>query len=204
MRGRRQLQALAGEQFRLPDGGGRAGHLEEDLEDPVPRAARPASAISLVVGGIVIMNIMLDGGERADPRDRHPEGARRPAPRHPGAVRRRVRHPLASAGAMLGIAFGLALAFVVKALTPLPAAVAPWSIGRGRRARRRRRHRGRGVPGEPRLPARPHRRAEGRVTPARPITVAAPDGRRRGDRARLAPRPTRSARRSRSSAWRSA
>ena len=40
MRSRRAAQALAGEQFRLPDRGGRAGHLAEDLEDPVPRAAR--------------------------------------------------------------------------------------------------------------------------------------------------------------------
>ena len=31
-------------------------------------------------------------------------------------------------GALLGIGFGLVLAFVVKAFTPLPAAVAPWSV----------------------------------------------------------------------------
>ena len=31
----------------------------------------------------------------------------------------------------MGIGFGLVLAFVVKALTPLPAAVAPWSVGLG-------------------------------------------------------------------------
>jgi putative ABC transport system permease protein len=30
---------------------------------------------------------------------------------------------------LLGIGVGIALAFGVKALTPLPAAVAPWSIG---------------------------------------------------------------------------
>jgi len=35
---------------------------------------------------------------------------------------------LSAAGAMLGIGFGLALAFVVKSVTPLPAAVAPWSV----------------------------------------------------------------------------
>ncbi|HET8836329.1 MAG TPA: ABC transporter permease, partial [Gemmatimonadales bacterium] len=35
---------------------------------------------------------------------------------------------LSGAGALLGIGFGLLLAFVVKALTPLPAAVAPWSV----------------------------------------------------------------------------
>ena len=32
---------------------------------------------------------------------------------------------------MLGIGLGLVLAYVVKALTPLPAAVAPWSVAAG-------------------------------------------------------------------------
>jgi putative ABC transport system permease protein len=36
---------------------------------------------------------------------------------------------LSCAGAILGIGAGLVLAFVVNALTPLPAAVAPWSLG---------------------------------------------------------------------------
>ena len=35
------------------------------------------ASISLVVGGIGIMNIMLGLGPRADPRDRHPQGDRR-------------------------------------------------------------------------------------------------------------------------------
>jgi putative ABC transport system permease protein len=35
---------------------------------------------------------------------------------------------LSAVGGLLGIGFGLALAFVVKSLTPLPAAVAPWSV----------------------------------------------------------------------------
>jgi putative ABC transport system permease protein len=38
---------------------------------------------------------------------------------------------LSSAGAVLGIGLGLLLAWVVKALTPLPAAVAPWSVAVG-------------------------------------------------------------------------
>ena len=46
---------------------------------------------------------------------------------------------LSLAGALLGIALGLALAFVVKASTPLPAAVAPWSLVAGVGARHRRR-----------------------------------------------------------------
>ena len=35
---------------------------------------------------------------------------------------------LSTVGAAMGIALGIGLAFVVRAVTPLPAAVAPWSI----------------------------------------------------------------------------
>jgi putative ABC transport system permease protein len=38
---------------------------------------------------------------------------------------------LSAMGAIFGIGLGVALAFIVKAVTPLPAAVAPWSIGMG-------------------------------------------------------------------------
>jgi putative ABC transport system permease protein len=85
-------------------------------------------AISLIVGGIVIMNIMLMAvSERT-----REIGIRKAL----GARRRDIlaqfvveAATLSSAGAALGIGTGLVLAFVVKALTPLPAAVAPWSIG---------------------------------------------------------------------------
>jgi putative ABC transport system permease protein len=84
-------------------------------------------AISLVVGGIVIMNIMLMAvSERT-----REIGIRKAL----GARRRDIlaqfvveAATLSGVGAILGIGTGLVLAFVVKALTPLPAAVAPWSI----------------------------------------------------------------------------
>jgi len=84
-------------------------------------------AISLVVGGIVIMNIMLMAvSERT-----REIGIRKAL----GARRRDIlaqfvveSATLSAGGGLLGIGFGLALAFVVKALTPLPAAVAPWSV----------------------------------------------------------------------------
>ena len=84
-------------------------------------------AISLVVGGIVIMNIMLMSvSERTSE-----IGVRKAL----GAKRRDIMAQfvvesatLSLTGALLGIATGLLLAFAVRALTPLPAAVAPWSI----------------------------------------------------------------------------
>ena len=105
MRSRRRPQAVAGEQFRVPDGGGRAGHLGEDLQDPVPGAARAGG--HLPGGGRHRHHEHhADGGERADPRDRHPEGARRPPARHPGPVRGRVGHAVGGGRAARASASG--------------------------------------------------------------------------------------------------
>jgi putative ABC transport system permease protein len=87
-------------------------------------------AISLVVGGIVIMNIMLMAvSERT-----REIGIRKSL----GARRRDILNQflveaitLSTIGAAVGVGTGLALASLVASLTPLPAAVAPWSIGVG-------------------------------------------------------------------------
>ena len=84
-------------------------------------------SISLVVGGIVIMNIMLMSvAERT-----REIGIRKSL----GARRRDILRQflvesamLATLGAMIGIAVGLGLAKIVEAASPLPASIAPWSI----------------------------------------------------------------------------
>jgi putative ABC transport system permease protein len=87
-------------------------------------------AISLVVGGIVIMNIMLMAvSERT-----REIGIRKSL----GARRRDILRQflveattLSTVGAALGVGTGLGLASLVAALSPLPTAVAPWSIAVG-------------------------------------------------------------------------
>jgi putative ABC transport system permease protein len=84
-------------------------------------------AIGLIVGGMVIMNIMLVAvAERT-----REIGIRKSL----GARRRDILSQflvesatLSTLGAVLGILLGLAGAKLVEAQTPLPAAVAPWSI----------------------------------------------------------------------------
>jgi putative ABC transport system permease protein len=85
-------------------------------------------AISLVVGAIVIMNIMLMSvSERTrEIGIRKSLGARRKDILRQFLVEATV---LAFLGAAIGIGAGLILAGIVEAVSPLPATVAPWSIG---------------------------------------------------------------------------
>jgi len=87
-------------------------------------------AIGLIVGAMVIMNIMLVAvAERT-----REIGVRKAL----GARRRDIMSQvlveaatLSLLGAAVGIALGIAGAKVIAAMTPLPAAVAPWSIALG-------------------------------------------------------------------------
>jgi putative ABC transport system permease protein len=83
--------------------------------------------ISLVVGGIVIMNIMLMSvTERTrEIGIRKALGARRSDILSQFLVEAAT---VSTVGATFGIVLGIALAFVVRELSPLPAVVAPFSI----------------------------------------------------------------------------
>jgi putative ABC transport system permease protein len=126
MRSRRHLKPRQENNFAFQTAEGALGSWEK-ISRVLFVALPGLVAISLVVGGIVIMNIMLMAvSERT-----REIGIRKAL----GARRRDIlaqfvveSATLSALGALLGIALGLALAFVVKAVTPLPAAVAPWSI----------------------------------------------------------------------------
>ena len=87
-------------------------------------------ALSLVVGGIVIMNIML---MVVTERTRE-IGLRRAL----GAKRRDILSQvltesvtLSTCGGVIGLSLGFAAASIISTLTPLPARLEPWSVGLG-------------------------------------------------------------------------
>jgi|CXWL01.1.fsa_nt_gi putative ABC transport system permease protein len=126
MRGRRGLRPGQPDNFHLESAEGALSGWEK-ISKVLFLALPGLVAISLVVGGIVIMNIMLMAvSERT-----REIGVRKAL----GAKRRDIMAQfivesatLSVTGAVMGIGTGLLLAFAVRAFTPLPAAVAPWSI----------------------------------------------------------------------------
>ena len=85
-------------------------------------------SLSLVVGGIVIMNIMLMVGDRADARDRPAQVARRAPARRPVADPDRVGHALDVRRHRRHRRSASCVAKIISTVSPLPAIVELWSV----------------------------------------------------------------------------
>jgi putative ABC transport system permease protein len=129
MRSRHKLRPAQPDDFSM-ESSESAMTFFNSLKQNLVLAGVALPAIGLVVGSIVIMNIMLVAvAERT-----REIGIRKAL----GAKRRDIMAQflieaatLSTAGAVIGILLGLGLAQLVAALSPLPATVAPWSIGAG-------------------------------------------------------------------------
>jgi putative ABC transport system permease protein len=129
MRGRRRLKPDQDNNFHLQTAEGALegwNRVSRYLSLGLPLLV----GISLVVGGIVIMNIMLMSvTERTrEIGIRKALGAKRSDILSQFLVEAAT---VSTVGAAFGIVLGLTLAFVVRELSPLPAVVAPMSIGLG-------------------------------------------------------------------------
>ena len=126
MRGRRHLRPGQPDNFFMETSESALAFMDK-LKKVMTMAGTAFPAIGLIVGGLVIMNIMLVAvAERT-----REIGIRKSL----GARRRDIMRQflveaatLSTLGAVIGIILGIVLAKVVEWKTPLPAAVAPWSI----------------------------------------------------------------------------
>jgi putative ABC transport system permease protein len=126
LRSIRGLRASEPDDFGLVTQDAAFGFIKE-LKGRLVLFGTALPAISLIVGAMVIMNIMLVAvAERTrEIGVRKALGARR------GDILRQFlveATTLSIIGAGIGIGLGIALASLIATLTPLPAAVAPWSI----------------------------------------------------------------------------
>jgi putative ABC transport system permease protein len=126
LRGHRKLRPGTPDNFVMETSASALASFEK-MKGIMTIAGTALPAIGLVVGGMVIMNIMLVAvAERT-----REIGIRKSL----GARRRDILRQflvesatLSTLGALLGIALGIAAAKVIALETPLPAAIAPWSL----------------------------------------------------------------------------
>jgi putative ABC transport system permease protein len=126
MRGRRKLHPADPDNFFMETSASALAFMDK-LKKVMTMAGTAFPAIGLIVGGLVIMNIMLVAvAERT-----REIGIRKSL----GARRRDIMRQflveaatLSTLGAIIGIVLGIGIAKIVEWKTPLPAAVAPWSI----------------------------------------------------------------------------
>ncbi|MDB4906407.1 MAG: putative rane protein [Gemmatimonadetes bacterium] len=126
LRGNRHLRPSERDNFVMETSASALVFFEK-LKGTMTIVGTALPAIGLVVGGMVIMNIMLVAvAERTrEIGIRKALGARRKDILNQFLVEAAT---LSTVGAIVGIVLGLVAAKVIESTTPLPAAVAPWSI----------------------------------------------------------------------------